>query len=673
MEAREHPTPLILTRMDALPLLLAVGILAYTALGAEPPAWVAVGVPLFGLSALLLRHRPRWRDAALALAVILLGLSAALWQTARVDSPRIPERWKPWEVTGRVVTASPDEGKAKLLVEVERINGLAAEEMPRRVRISVRGKRVLPRAGDRVRFRAILYAPSPPLIPGGFDFAHYFYYRGIGAVGYALPPVEVLETSEAGGLHARFSRLRFAVQEWLLAHLSQPASGIAVALLTGDRTAIDEKTAEAFRTSSLAHILSISGMHMSIVCGMMFLFLRSLLSLIPPVALRFNVKKLSAVVALLLGGAYLLLADFPVPAVRAYVMVAFFFAGVLLDREALTLRSLVWAASLLLLAQPSSLMEPGFQLSFAATLALIVAYRRFAASRYGRHWEERSLSRRVAVYFGGIILSSLVASAATAPFIAYHFNQFSPYGILANLLALPLLSFVVMPSLLLALLLWAIGGEELALPVARWGLEQMVEVARWVESIPGASWYIPPIAPEALPVIVAGMLFFMLSLHYWRWAGVAAVLLGLATAGAYIPPDILLSDDGKQLAVRVQAKDWVLVRGKSNRNFVVEQWRQRLGVEMQTYKKWRGKSPDEQVLSCMAEACTWQAFDFPLHGRVLVRWAGGTIRWPDLDRKGAHAVWLKEGEKPRVVSACRETFRPWEGCARGRLLRKPAR
>jgi len=678
--------PLALTRIDALPLLLAIGILGYGVMEEEPSWWIAAAIPVWSSLVLLHRHQPPMRDGALAVVIMVLGMMAALWQTERVDSPRIPERYKPWVVTGRVITASPDEGKAKLLVAVEKIEDLAKEEQPRRIRVSVRGKKALPEAGERISFRAILYAPSPPLMPGGFDFARYFYYRGIGAVGYALPPVTRLDEPGKTGVFEHFSRLRFAVQEWLLANIPQPAGGVAMALVTGDRTALDEKTAEAFRVSSLAHILSISGMHMSIVCGLLFVLLRSLLSLAPPVAMHRNVKKISAVIALLFGAAYLALADFPVPAVRAYVMVAFFFAGVLLDREALTVRSLVWAAVVILLVQPSSLQEPGFQLSFAATLALIVAYRRFAASDLGNRWEERRWWKRVGIYFSGIILSSLVASAATAPFIAYHFNQFSPYGVLANLLALPLLSFIVMPALLLSLALWPLGLESGAIQVAGWGLARMVDVAQGVESIPGASWYIPPVAPPMFVMVVTGMLLYMVApRRFLRRAGVAMVVLGIATAWTYTPPDMLVSDDGKQLAINLSSArsgkptargegQWVLVRGKSNRNFVVEQWQQGLGVEMATYKEWSNAHPDAQALTCTQEACIWRgegkSFTFPMRGKILVSWEEGAITWPDLDRKGAHALWWRGEAQPRVVTGCdAQSSRPWTACGESRYVK----
>lgn len=671
----EHPSSaLALSRVDTLPLLLAAGIIGYSIMGEEPSWWALMAVPLWGGIALLHRHQPPMRDAALAIVIMVIGMMAASWQTVRMDSPRIPDRWKPWQVTGEVVNASPDDGKAKLLVAVQSIEGLSKEELPLYVRVSVRGKAALPQAGDTVSFRAILYPPSPPLIPGGFDFARYFYFRGIGAVGYALPPVTLLQAEQENGLTAQFSRMRFTVQEWLLTHIPQPAAGITVALLTGDTTPIDTKTAEAFRVSSLAHILSISGMHMGIVCGMMFVLLRTLLSAIPLLALRLNVKKISAVVALALGAAYLALADFPIPAVRAYLMVAFFFAGVLLDREALTIRSLVWAAVVILLAQPSSVLEPGFQMSFAATVALIVAYRHFAASRLGNRWEERAWWKRLWVYVAGIVFSSLVASAATAPFAAYHFNQFVSYGVLANLLALPLLSFLIMPLLLAALLLWPLGLHAYPLVVAGWGTQQMIEVALWVQSIPGAAWYIPPVSPEMFSLVVVGMLMVLFAPRLWRWAGLAVVLAAMGSAVLYTPPDILVADDGRALAVRVHAaqNEWVLVRGKSNRNFTVEMWQQRLGVTMQTFKDWSKDRQGAQALRCDEAACVWQTaertFTFPQRGKVLVQWGAGekqVIRWPDLDRKGAHAVWLHAGKKPQIVTGCdNETHpRPWTGCS----------
>ncbi len=664
---------LALSRVDTLPLLLAIGIIGYSIMGEEPSWWILLAVPLWGGIAVLHRHQPPMRDGALAVVIMVIGMMAAAWQTEHMDSPRIPDRWKPWEVTGEVINASPDDGKARLLVAVQSIEGLVQKELPQYVRVSLRGRAALPQAGDTVRLRAVLYPPSPPLIPGGFDFARYFYFRGIGAVGYALPPVTIVKSRHEHGLSTQFSRMRFTVQDWLLAHIPQPAAGITVALLTGDTTPIDEKTAQAFRVSGLAHILSISGMHMGIVCGMMFVLLRTLLSAIPPLSLRLNVKKISAMVALVMGVAYLALADFPIPAVRAYVMVAFFFAGVMLDREALTIRSLVWAAVVILLAQPSSVLEPGFQMSFAATVALVVAYRHFAASRFGNSWEERSWWKRVGVYFTGIAFSSLVASAATAPFAAYHFNQFVAYSVLANLMALPLLSFLIMPMLLAALLLWPVGASAYPLMLAGWGTQQMVKVALWIESMPGAAWYIPPVTPEMFCLAAAGMLLVLFAPRLWRGAGLVLALAALGSAAFYTPPDILVADDGKALAVRVHAEqdEWVLVRGKSNRNFTVEMWQQRLGVTMHTFKDWSKDKQGAQVLRCDEVACIWQtaerAFVFPERGKVLVQWGAGekqAIRWPDLDHKGAHAVWLHSGKKPEVVTGCdgETTSRPWTGC-----------
>lgn len=657
--------PFALTRMDAVPLLLALGIIGYASMEEEPSWWLLMALPVWGGLALLHRHQPPMRDGALAMLVMILGLAVSLWQTQRVDSPRIPERYKPWEVVGQVVSVSPDRGKAKLLVAVERITALKAEDTPRYVRFSVRGKAPLPRSGDRIRFRGVLYAPSPPVIPGGFDFARYFYYREIGAIGYALPPLEVIGLAPQQGTYSAFSRQRTALQQWLLTHIGQPAAGIAIALVTGDQTAVDKRTAEAFRVSSLTHILSISGMHMSIVCGMVFFMLRSIGALVPPLALRVNVKKWAAVMALLCGAAYLLLADFPTPAVRAYVMVGFFFCAVLLDREALSIRSLVWAAVAILAVQPSALLEPSFQLSFSATLALVVAYRRMASRLPQEFRQSRGPLRRMALYAGGIVLSSLVASAATAPFVAYHFNQFVPYGVLANLLALPLLSFLVMPALLLALALWPVGLSGIALEAAEAGIQYLIKVAQWVQSIPGATWYIPPLEPEALLAVAVGMLLMMLANRRWRLAGGGMVALALATAWAFVPPDILVSDDGRQLAVKLPHDGWVLVRGKSNRNFVAQQWQQRLGVRMQTYRQWSVENPGAQALRCTQENCTFGALSFPLRGRVLVRWKDGEVRWPDLDRKGAHALWLEEGGGvSRVVTGCDTGgSRPWKGCA----------
>jgi competence protein ComEC len=437
---------------------------------------------------------------------------------------------------------------------------------------------------------------------------------------------------------------------------------VAVALITGDRAAITPEVDDAFRASSLAHILSISGMHMSIVCGLAFLLLRVAFSLVPPIALRWNVKKCAGVAALLLGAFYLALADFPTPAVRAFVMVAFFFLAVLLDREALTLRSLTWAATGVLLVEPSALAEPGFQMSFAATFALVLCYRRFAPAL-----ERGGALRRAGRYLAGIISSSLIASAATAPFIAFHFNQFSAYGVLANLLALPLLSAVIMPGLLAALALHPLGLAAWPLAAAEEGVRGMIRVARYVAEIPGAVWYVPPIEAWALLAVAVGMGLALLTRRRRLLALAAGLILaGAGSAALYVPPDLLIAPDGRQLALRLAAKDWVLVRGKSNRNFVAEQWQQRLGVTMRTLKQWQ-KAGGGGALTCTETACVWHApggrrVTLPFRGKILAEWEGGAgngrVTWPELDARGAHALWFRAGEAVRVEAARMPLFFP---------------
>ena len=665
--SRRDGSPLILGKTDLFPLTMAAGILLYLMLSAEPDGWLLLALSaISGAGSLLLQRERRVAFTCYLIFGMSVGMMAATWETQRMAGPVLPDRSGPQTITGEVLTIYPDDKRYKILVAVEKIAGLSAEQTPRHVRVSVRGETPPPLPGSKIRLRAILFAPSSPAMPGSFDFARYFFYRDIGAVGFVLPPITIEQLPDGGHWAAR---LRSHLQYRVLQQMQQPEDGVAVALLTGDRTAIDEDIIEAFRDSSLAHILAISGMHMGIVCGLFFLLLRIILSQIPAIVLHYPVKKLAAILALLLGLGYLMLANFPLSATRAYVMIAMFFAGVLIDREAFTVRSLVWAAIIILLVMPSSLIEPGFQMSFAATLALIVAYRHMAQIEWGNREERKRWFLRPFIYLSGIMLTSLIASLATAPFIIHHFAQYAPYGILANLLALPLLSMVVMPFLVLAVFLMPFGAEGWALYLAGKGISGMIWVGEWVASLPGATWHVMPLTPVLLLLVVTGMFLVLFAPRWWRLAGLVCWLGGMTISSIQPLPVMLVSENGKHLALHLEADNWLLVRGKSTRHFTVEQWSERLGATMITRKKWlKNKRNDNNKLKCNESACRTEELYMPLSPYEAITLGEQVITYEQLKLNGAHAIWQEKGEGKaaiwRIEPACRPPHRRrlWSGC-----------
>lgn len=665
-----------------LPVALGAGIIAYSNLSFEPNQFTIYYALLAAILLLLAATRlPRGKMLLVYLAMSLIGFAAAIYQTSRFETANLREPLFVEKMRARVIAVVPDENRQSALLEIQWIKGVKKAYTPRRVRLSLRGKDNRVEPGQIIETRGKIFPPSPPLLPGEYDFARYFFYRDIHGVGYIIPPVKLISSESKSSLATDFQHARQRLEEWLLKNISAPANGIAVALVTGDTLSIDPKAEEAVRSSGLAHILSISGMHMAIVCGFFFVGFRFLLAAIPSIANRTDIKKISALLALLAGFAYLTLADFPVSAVRAYVMMFFFFLGVLLDRQAITVRSLAWAAIAILLVQPSSLFEAGFQLSFVATLALVVFYRQSAYYWERRMQEEITWWQRPFYYIGGLILTSLVASLATAPFVANYFNIFNAYSILANLLALPLLSFVIMPSLLFGMALAPLGLSKPFMQAAGKGIDWMIDSSAWVTSLPGANWYIPPLMPGANLLIGAGILVILLSYGYWRWIGIVPILIALASAVAYQPPDILIDRELNHVALQDKDGQWWLWRGRSNRSFTARYWQEKQGIEL---KVWDFED-DLPGLFCTRTGCTWRKKG----KRVILPWRESYIpeaclrgadliitRYPlpaeckdimritpdELSRNGGIAVWLTH-EAIEINGGCgKERTRPWSGC-----------
>jgi competence protein ComEC len=316
----------------------------------------------------------------------------------------------------------------------------------------------------------------------------------------------------------------------------------AAAILTGDRSAIGQDTMKDLRTSNLAHLLAISGLHMGLLTGFIFAVVRYGLALVPGVALRRPTKKIAAVCALIVGAFYLALSGGSVSTERAYIMVAVMFVAILLGRRALTLRAVAMAAIIVLLWQPEALVGPGFQMSFAATAALVVVFgalRRVDLSRLPR-WSRPILS---------VILSSFIAGLATAPFAAAHFNQIAHYGLIANVLSVPLMGVLVMPAAVLAVCLAPFGLWGVGLWLMDIGLRWILFVAGAVSARDGAlghvwapDWYV-------LPMLSLGLLWIVLVSGRSRFAGLAVVLTAFFIRHQSERPSVLEADSGSKIGI----------------------------------------------------------------------------------------------------------------------------
>ncbi len=407
-----------------------------------------------------------------------------------------------------------------------------------------------------------LSPPDGPVEPGGFDFQRLAWFARLGGVGYTRSPVLVLEPARKGEAGMGLHRMRMRLSAGIQARIEGQAGALAAALMTGDRSGIDRGTNDAMRASNLSHLISISGLHMGLLTGFIFVSLRQALSLIPVLALRLPVKKIAAVGALIVAAIYLALSGMNVATVRAFIMVAVMLVAVLLDRRALTLRSVAIAAILILVMEPESLVEPGFQMSFGATTALVAVF-----GNIGR-WQARVPGPLIPP--ATLLLSSLVAGTATAPIAAAHFNRVAEYGLLANMLAVPLTGIVVMPAAVIAALLAPFGLEAPAMFVLGLGCEGILTVAHWVAGMDGSVFAVPSPPPVVLPLMALGALMLLLARDIARIGGTAAVLAAFALWWGADRPLLLVSGDGAMIGLMTDAgRD--LSKGKGA-GFVAQSW-----------------------------------------------------------------------------------------------------
>ena len=338
-----------------------------------------------------------------------------------------------------------------------------------------------PEPGLTVIATAHLSPPGGAVEPGGYDFRRQAWFQRLGAVGYTRVPVLAYAPHEGREVSLAIYRLRMRISAAVQAALPPPVGGFAAAITTGDRSGMDGEVLEALRASNLAHLLAISGLHMGLLTGFVFAALRFGLAALPGAALYWPVRKIAAAAALAAGAIYLALSGGNVATERAFIMVAVMFVAILVERRAVTLRSVAVAALIVLTLRPEALYGPGFQMSFAATTALVAAY----GAMRGKEWSPSRWPPWLRVV-GGVAVSSFVAGMATAPISAAHFNQVPHYGLVANIVSVPLMGAVIIPAAVLAALLAPFGLGWVGLKLMEWPILWILSVAQTVAAWPGS-------------------------------------------------------------------------------------------------------------------------------------------------------------------------------------------
>lgn len=665
---------------DRAPWLVAgfaAGIGIWFALPAKGQ-WLAVIVAGLAVSALalnLMRSEGRWpwtRQAIAALALAIALGCGHVWIKSELVGAEPIARPQAAELTGTIRSRQeqPAEDRVRLLIVTR--DPASARAIQARINVPLAFDQPELRPGAEVRLRARLVPPAPPMLPGGYDFSSAAWFQGIAATGSALGKVEVLRAAPGGrGLED--------VQRSLSAHvraaLPGSAGAIAAAYASGDRGAIAETDEEAMRNSGLAHLLSISGLHVSAVIAAAYLLVLKLGALWPWLALRVRLPLVAAAGGALTGVGYTLLTGAEVPTVRSCIAALLVLAALALGREALSMRMVAVAAFVVLVAWPEALAGPSFQMSFAAVIAIVALsgtepVRAFLAPR------EESWLARAGRNLAMLLLTGVVIELALMPIGLFHFHQSGVYGALANVVAIPLTTFVSMPLIALALLLDTVGLGAPVWWLAGLSLDALLWLAHFTASQPGAVTTMPAMGRGAFALFVVGGLWLALWRGRVRLMGFVPALLGALLLIGLRPPDLLVSGDGRHVGLTGEVPGELLVLRESRSSYARDTMLEMAGMSgtPRSLDQWPGarcnadlchvtlrrdgrvwtllltRSRDRLPERALAAAC--ERVDIVVSDRWLPsscqpRWLKADRNY--LERSGGLAIDLAAGEVRRVV------------------------
>ncbi len=550
----------------------------------EPLALIGVGIAIPVALPLLLRSTLGLRFLALFaafwLGFSLLSIHAALFGTQMLSRPA----YGTYQARVDEIVAEAESGRRVIVSAITPTEDARALPL-RRARIVVGGEVALS-PGDIIRGSIRFYPVPGPVIPGGFDTQFHAFFDGIGAYGNTTGAVEVVAEGDVGALEHIIDGVRRAIGERIERVLTEPAAGIARALITGDQSGVTDEAREVMATAGLAHVLSVSGLHLTLVAGGVFVTLRMLLVFFEGLSRLISIKRLAAGGGIVAALLYFSISGGNVAALRATIMIILVFGAVVVGRRALTMRNVAIAALVVLLSDPAGVLRPSFQLSFAAVVALIGAWE-MARPAEGR---DHSLLDQAWRYFAGIVVTSAVAGAATLLFSIYHFQQTSPLGVVGNLVSLPLVGFVMMPAAVVASLLMPLGFEAPFLLAMGWSIDRMLDLAALVAAMSGGFDFSPLLTPAALLFGLAALAWFAFFSSWHRLLAPALLAPAVALFALDRPPDVLIADTTQAAAVRL-GDGLKIVAGKPQ-GFAVDVWRE-------TYSE----ALEAQEIACDSVAC----------------------------------------------------------------------
>jgi competence protein ComEC len=601
-----------------LPAAAGAGVILYLSADREPVLWLpALALLVFATLAWLARAKRGAFALFVALAAVSAGFVSAGWKSARVAAP-VLDRIRVTTVSGFIEQMDYRRQGARFVMRLTSAEGLSPEQMPRRIRLTDR-YRPPAEAGAYVKLKARLLPPARAALPGGYDFARDAYFAELGAVGNVLGKIDMLTPPAAPGAGLRFyaaiDRMRNALAERVHTLLGGERGAIAAAMVTGKRDYLDEATKDVIREAGIFHIITISGVQMTLVAAIFFVGLRRLLACSRTLALNYPIKKWAAAAAMLGAIFYDIATGSRVGTERALIMTCVMLSAVIFDRPSLTMRNLAIAALIVIAIEPEAILGASFQLSFAAVAALVAVYEaRIAAYAADRDrifvHPQRSWRQRLRDFYvehlrhgpGALIFATFCATAATASFMAYDFHELSPYVLIGNPLTLAIIEFFAIPGALIGAVLYPLGLDAFVWQYVGLGIGLILWAARLIGSAPGATVHLKTFAPYALIFLSLAVL----SAVIWRTALLRATAIPLAIIGLWGAArgpdyDIAIAATGESAAVRTADRQ-LTVLGNRPSAFLSEQWL-RADADPRAPKAAQGSA------LCDASGCTAQLPD----------------------------------------------------------------
>ncbi len=626
-----------------VPVFLGLGAIAYFMMDFEPAALPLATAIIFVV--LARQYALRIGSNGLVLAAILftlLGAASAKLQTFRLSTPMVGDQISS-QVDARVLTIDEAAKGKRALLEILSTSKPKLKYAPELIHITLRNVPEGVKAGDIIQTRILMQPPSGPVRPGSYDFAFQSYFDGIGANGFSMGAITQLPPGSVTTLQSinfGIENLRQNIASRIKSFVPGINGVVAAALVSGVTAGIDDDTNEALRVSGLAHIISISGLHMALVAGVFLVSIRLLFSLFPGFASRQPVKKYAAILALVASLFYLLLSGYGVATMRSFIMLAVMLLAVVFDRQALTMRNLAISATLILLVTPHEVMGPSFQMSFAATAALIATFAWWSNYRRGKTAAPRrigvmGLLERAFKVAIGLAVTSIIAGFATSLYSAWHFHRAAPMGLPANLAAMPVVSFIIMPAAVVSMLAMPFGLDEWPVKIMGEGVDMMLSIARYFASISPAG-ITGAMTPAALAVTSICLMTACVLQTRLKLVALLVAPLSLYLLATPSFPKILISEDARLVAIPRDNGSLAVNRKRPN-SFTTETW-QKATMTQKIVKPF------------------FDAPEDPLSDGIFLC-EPGTCR---ATIQGKSIVWLEDPKPSKWFDPARPTDFPWQ-------------